>query len=199
LTFLYVQDQANSYRQNVQIFDLERQQAATSITEEIERSILYLYRKERILPDSELFEFVANHWFKSSIMMQKVAKDANILYFHLIQPNQYYPTNRVYSEEEKKIAFSPNNPFKKATELGYPALLIREEMFKNQGVNFFNAVSIFDDAEEIVYIDTCCHYAPAGEQIFSEYVADSILGVLIQNGIKSYRSERLSIPCSQRI
>lgn len=180
LTFLDVQNQAQSYRKNAQIFDLERQKPAANVTEEIERSILYLYRKNQILPDSELFDLTANHWLKSSIMMKKVAEDANILYFHFLQPNQYYPTNRVYSEEEKKIAFSPNNPFKKATELGYPALLKRGEILKNMGVNFFNAVSVLDDAQEIVYIDACCHYAPAGEKIFSEYVADSIVGVLIQ-------------------
>ncbi len=57
-------------------------------------------------------------------------------------------------------------------------LLSKIDNFKQNGVNFFNAVKILDDAKEIVYIDSCCHYTEVGENILSEFVANSIFNFL---------------------
>ncbi|NEQ39682.1 MAG: hypothetical protein F6K40_26895 [Okeania sp. SIO3I5] len=178
LTSIYVQNLATTYRKNVKIFDKERKKAAQEAAGETEASIVYFYAQNPELEESELYQTMAGHWQKASIMMKQIAANNNILYFHVLQPNQYYPTNRVYSETEQKIAFDSDSPFRKATELGYPVLLSKIDNLKQNGVNFFNGVKILDDAKEIVYIDSCCHYAEVGENILSEFVANSIFTTL---------------------
>ncbi len=178
LTSIYVQNLATTYRKNVKIFDSERKKAAQQAAGETEASIVYFYAQSPELEESELYETMAEHWKKTSIMMQQIATNNQILYFHILQPNQYYPTNRVYSETEKKIAFAPDTPFQAATELGYPVLLSNIDDLKDNDVNIFNGVNILDNAQEMVYIDTCCHYTEAGEKILSEYVASSIFNWL---------------------
>ncbi|MEM1170864.1 MAG: hypothetical protein AAGJ08_17740 [Cyanobacteria bacterium P01_H01_bin.35] len=181
LTSIYVQNLAKTYRKNVKIFDKERKKAAQQAAGETEASIVYFYAQNPELEESELYDTMAEHWQKTSIMMQQIAANNNILYFHVLQPNQYYPTNRVYSEAEKKIAFDSDSPFREATELGYPVLLSKIDKLKQNSVNFFNGVKILDDAKEIVYIDSCCHYAEVGENILSEFIANSIFTKLTAN------------------
>ena len=181
LTSIYVQNLATKYRKNVKIFDKERKKAAEQAAGESEASIVYFYAQSPQFKESELYETMAEHWQKTSTMMQQIAVNNNILYFHVLQPNQYYLTNRVYSETEKKIAFDPDSPFREATELGYPVLLSKIDNFKRNGVNFFNGAQILDDTKEIVYIDSCCHYTEVGENILSEFIANSIFTTLTAN------------------
>lgn len=182
LTSIYVQNLATTYRKNVKIFDKERKKAAQQAAGETEASIVYFYAQNPELEESELYDKMAENWQKTSIMMQQIAANNNILYFHVLQPNQYYPTNKVYSEAEKKIAFDSDSPFREATELGYPILLSKIDNLKQNGVNFFNGVKILDDAQEIVYIDSCCHYTQTGENILSEFIANSIFTKLKEEG-----------------
>ncbi|WP_375340821.1 hypothetical protein [Okeania sp. SIO2C9] len=189
LTSIYVQNLATTYRKNVKIFDKERKKAAQQAAGETEASIVYFYAQSPQLEKSELYETMAQHWKKASIMMKQIAANHNILYFHVLQPNQYYPTKRIYSEAEKKIAFDSDTPFKEATELGYPVLLSKIDDLKQNGVNIFNGVNILDNAKEIVYIDSCCHYTKAGENILSEYIANSIFNILAPNQNQSIELE----------
>ncbi|MDJ0556251.1 MAG: hypothetical protein QNJ68_17800 [Microcoleaceae cyanobacterium MO_207.B10] len=179
LTSLYVQNLVSGYRQNVKTFDKERRKASKK--DENQGSIVYFYSQNPELDEPELFGQAANNWVKTSTLMQQIASSNNIAYFHFLQPNQYFPTNRVFSEEEKKVAFSDDTPYQEAVELGYPLLLNKISNLQNNGVNIFNAVNILDNSQEFVYIDSCCHYTEAGEQIFSDFIANSIVGVLTKN------------------
>ncbi|MGD1807860.1 hypothetical protein ACP6PL_20825 [Dapis sp. BLCC M126] len=190
LTSIYVQNLATTYRKNVKIFDKERKKAAQQAAGETEASIVYFYAQNPELEEPELYETMAEHWQKTSIMMQQIAANNNILYFHILQPNQYYPTNRIYSEAENKIAFDSDSPFREATESGYPVLLSKIDNLKQNSVNFFNGVKILDDAKEIVYIDSCCHYTEVGENILSEFVANSIFTTLSAKKKEEVRSKK---------
>ncbi|WP_307785798.1 hypothetical protein [Okeania sp. KiyG1] len=193
LTSIYVQNLASTYRKNVKIFDKERKKAAKQAAGETEASIVYFYAQSPQLEKSELYKIMAEHWKKASIMMKQIAANNNILYFHILQPNQYYPTNRIYSEAEKKIAFDSDTPFKEATELGYPVLLNKIDDLKNNGVNIFNGVNILDNEKEIVYIDSCCHYTKTGENILSEYIANSIFNILAPNQKSKVKSQKSKV------
>ncbi|MGB3508765.1 MAG: hypothetical protein WBA93_05890 [Microcoleaceae cyanobacterium] len=181
LTSLYVQNVVNNYRRNVKIFDKERRRASKK--DENQGSIVYFYAEKTELDEPELFAKAADNWVKTSRLMQQISSSNNILYFHFIQPNQYFPTNRVFSEAEKKVAFSDDTPYQEAVELGYPLVLNKISDLKSNGVNIFNAVNILDNSQESVYIDSCCHYTEAGEQILSDFIADSIVGVLTKTQI----------------
>ena len=92
-----------------------------------------------------------------------------IPYFHVLQPNQYYQTKRVFGEAEKQIAFNQETPYAKSVQIGYPALFKKFPNLEKDNINILNAVNVFDKTKEAVYVDSCCHYNQAGEVIFSDY------------------------------
>lgn len=172
LTSLYIQNLLSNYRKNVMRFDREKEKITS------EGSVIYLNTNTSILKDSVAFEQMASLWAKSSIVIKKVLSPNNVLYFHFLQPNQYYKTKRVFSEEEKKIAFSNDTPYAKSVEIGYPALFTKIKNLHKNNINFFDATKVLDEVKEPVYVDNCCHYNPVGERTFANYVADTIVKVL---------------------
>lgn len=138
-------------------------------------SLVYLKRTEKPLDDPEALERIVELWFNSSLAMNDLLAARRIPYFEFIQPNQYYPTNRQFSEAEKQIAFSENSPFKEGTIKGYPKLLAKVSSLQAAGVKVFNGVTVFDETRDIVYFDNCCHYNDLGDGIFSRYIAQSIV------------------------
>lgn len=130
------------------------------------------------MKDDVAFEQMAQNWAKSSIFMHKVLSASNVPYFHVLQPNQYYQTKRVFSEAEKQIAFNQDTPYAKAVELGYPALFKKFPNLAKNHIDILNGVQVFDNTKDAVYVDSCCHYNQAGEVIFSDYVGSSILELL---------------------
>ena len=173
---LYVEDLVKNYRRDVARFERYRQKPTED--DNTAESVIYFYMQDPILTDAELFPKIANHWAKSSILIHEILKENNIPYFHILQPNQYYPTQRVFSEAEKKVAFSQDSPYQDAVKKGYPLLLKEVNELKANQINFFDGVAILDDTKEPAYIDNCCHYQKIGENILSNFVADSVVNVL---------------------
>lgn len=173
---LYVQELVKNYRRDVARFERYRHQQSED--DNTAESVIYFYMQNPILTDNQLFPKIADHWAQTSILINQTLKANNIPYFHVLQPNQYYPTRRVFSEAEKQVAFSPDSPYQEAVKKGYPLLLKEVEKLKANQVIFFDGISILDDTKEQTYIDNCCHYNPLGENILSNFVADSIINTL---------------------
>ncbi|MGB3264421.1 MAG: hypothetical protein WBA89_10720 [Microcoleus sp.] len=174
LTSVYVQNLVNNYRKDTIAFEKER----TKPQKDDGGSVVYINTNKSVLEDSAAFEQMAQNWAKSSIFMNKVLSASNVPYFHVLQPNQYYQTKRVFGEAEKQIAFNKDTPYAKAVEIGYPALLSKLPNLKKNNVDILNAVNVFDKTKDAVYVDSCCHYNQAGEVVFSNYVGSSILEYL---------------------
>ncbi len=138
-------------------------------------SLIYLKTIKKPLDDAVVYNQIANVWANSSLAMRDLASARGIQYFHFIQPNQYYTTGRAFSEAEKKNAFDENSPFKIGVVKGYPKLLSRISSLQAAGVRVFNAVNVFDQVGDMVYVDNCCHYTSAGNEIFGNYVARTIV------------------------
>ena len=171
LTSVYVQNLVNNYRKDVIAFEKERSKKQ----QDEEGSVIFINKNKSILEDSAAFEQMAWNWAKSSIFMHKVLSASNVPYFHVLQPNQYYQTKRVFGEAEKRIAFNKETPYAKAVELGYPAILSKFPNLQKNNINILNGVKVFDKTKDAVYLDSCCHYNKAGEVVFSNYVGSSIL------------------------
>ncbi|MCD8488962.1 MAG: hypothetical protein LRZ84_20015 [Desertifilum sp.] len=149
-------------------------QTNASDPSEINDSIVFIDRTETVLPDAQLYKEVANLWYNSSLLMKGMASEKGIRYFHFLQPNQYYPTQRVFSSEERKIAILDNHPYGQVVTQGYPLLIEKIDVLRLRQVNTFNAVNIFDSNPEMMYSDNCCHYTEAGNQAFAQYIAEQI-------------------------
>lgn len=181
LTSVYLQNLVNNYRKDVIRFEKERGKTA----EDDGGSAVFINTNQAVLKDDVAFDRMAWNWAKSSIFMNKVLSASNVPYFHVLQPNQYYQTKRVFSEAEKQIAFNKDTPYAKSVELGYPALFEKFRNLEKNNVDILNAVNIFDKTKDIVYVDSCCHYNQTGEVIFSNYIGKSILEKLRKEAPKS--------------
>ncbi|MBD1826341.1 hypothetical protein NDI47_15360 [Microcoleus vaginatus GB1-A2] len=173
LTSVYVQHLVNNYKTDVLKFEEERTKKQKD-----DSSVIYINTNKSVLQDSVAFEEMAGNWAKSSIFMHKVLSASNVPYFHVLQPNQYYETKRVFGEAEKQIAFNKETPYAKSVQIGYPALFKKFPNLEKNNINILNAVNVFDRAKDAVYVDSCCHYNQAGQVIFSDYVGRSILEAL---------------------
>ena len=171
LISVYVQHLVNNYKTDVIKFEKER----TKQQKNDSGSVIYINNNKSVLQDSLAFEEMAWNWAKSSIFMHKVLSASNVPYFHVLQPNQYYQTKKVFGEAEKQIAFSKETPYAKSVQIGYPALFKKFPNLEKNNINILNAVNVFDRTKDAVYVDSCCHYNQAGEVIFSDYVGSSIL------------------------
>jgi hypothetical protein len=134
-------------------------------------SLIHLNRIDKPLDDSAAYEQMANVWANSSLAMKEVLSAKNARYFHFIQPNQYYPTNREFSQEEKKIAIDQGNPIQESVTNAYPRLLSRIDGLRRSGVEVFSAVNAFDEVRDIVYVDNTCHYNERGNEALANYIA----------------------------
>lgn len=169
LISVYVQNLVNNYKTDVIKFEEERTKQQKN------DSVIYINTNKSVLEDSLAYEEMAWNWAKSSIFMHKVLSASNVPYFHILQPNQYYQTKRVFGEAEKQIAFNKETPYAKSVQIGYPALFKKFPNLEKNNINILNAVNVFDRTKEAVYVDSCCHYNQAGEVVFSNYVGSSIL------------------------
>ncbi len=181
LTSVYVQNLVNNYKRDVIKFEKER----TKQQKNDSGSVIYINTNKSVLGDSAAFEKMAWNWAKSSIFMHKVLSASNVPYFHVLQPNQYYQTKRVFGEAEKQIAFNKDTPYAKAVQIGYPALFQKIPNLEKNNINLVNAVNVFDNTKGAVYVDSCCHYNQAGEVVFSNYVGRSILESLRKDKARS--------------
>jgi len=164
----YYQWKLGQYRQALHRFDALEAGPSGS-------SLLFLKPDERELSDPLLFGQIAGHWAKSSVMMDRTLAGEGAVYYHFLQPNQYY-SNKAFSAKEAAQALEQEHPYYSTlVQAGYPYLIERIGMVEAAGVFFFNAVPIFDRETEIVYIDNCCHYNQRGNEILADFIATTIL------------------------
>ena len=164
-------------RYQTEIIKYDEQIARNSSKIDRSNSLVYLNKMSEVLEDKVAFEKVAKNWYESSLTMSQILADRNILYFHFVQPNQYHPTERIYSPEEK-IFIIEDHSYAVGVRKGYPVLLSKINSLQEAKVNIFNTVNIFDEEKEIVYRDACCHYNMVGQTILERYVANSIKTIM---------------------
>jgi hypothetical protein len=116
----------------------------------------------------------ASLWYRASVNMNSVVKGLGGRYFHFLQPNQYF-CRKEFTKEEQETALDEKSAYHLLVTHGYPVLLKAVDALRNGNVNAFNAAGIFDKVKETVFIDTCCHFNRLGNEIFADFIAESIL------------------------
>ena len=175
VTSLRVKQLVNNYQQAIVKYDAE---VKKSNADTANSSIVYIPKADSVLPDRAAFDKMASMWYESSIGMNQILSSRKIKYFHFIQPNQYYPTKRVFTAKEKDIAINKESPYIEGVKKGYPVLLSKVDDLQKARVNVFSAVNILDNTKETVYKDACCHYNSVGEEVLANYISSSIIKVV---------------------
>ena len=175
VTSLRVKQLVNNYQQAIVKYDAE---VKKSNADTANSGIVYVPKADSVLPDRAAFDKMASMWYESSIGMNQILSSRKIKYFHFIQPNQYYPTKRVFTAKEKEIAINKESPYIEGVKKGYPVLLSKIDDLQKARVNVFSAVNILDNTKETVYKDACCHYNSVGEEVLANYISSSIIKVV---------------------
>ena len=109
----------------------------------------------------------ARFWYRSSLLLARLAELAGADYYHFLQPNQYVPGSKPLSPEERELAWSDGAPEKPLVEQGYPLLQEFSRDLQNQGIDYFDLTGIFADHSETLYKDTCCHLNGRGNELLA--------------------------------
>ena len=172
ITSLHLKQLVESYQKQVIGYD---QKVKNSNMKDDKNNIVYIPKAKSVLDDAKAIEKMVATWSESSLMMKQLSAKRKIQYFHFIQPNQYYLTKRVFTEEEKRLYLNPNSPYSDAVKRGYPLLLSKAEDLRKLQLNIFSATNVLDDAKETVYQDACCHYNEIGDDLLGSYISNSII------------------------
>ncbi|MDJ1184444.1 hypothetical protein [Roseofilum casamattae] len=150
----------------------------TETTEFNSSTFFYLNPPDVDTNPENLYRKIAESWASSSLLMHQALVSNDALYFHFLQPNQYYPTERKLSNAEAKQVTSDSQGYGESIRQGYPILIDAIAQLEDNGVHIFNAVDVFDREPKRVYSDDCCHYNELGNKQFSKYIGDRIIETL---------------------
>ena len=135
----------------------------------------YKYGPKRKFTSAEdAYKYFAEIWKNSSIQMYNLAKSNGATYFHFLQPNQYVPNSKTFSNEEIEKYFKPN-AIGAGIRRGYPLLLALSKDLKKDGIEFHDLTMIFKNETETMYSDACCHLNKKGRDVLAHHIGQTIL------------------------
>ena len=121
------------------------------------------------------YEYLTDIWQRSSEMIHRIAANNDMVYIHILQPNQYVEGSKVLSVEENALMKNEDNQWGKFANAGYPNLQRRGAELLKQGIAFYDMSLVFNDVSETLYTDDCCHFNRLGNEILAEKVADALV------------------------
>ena len=123
----------------------------------------------------QLYDDAAAVWERSSVLLDQLARENNMEYYHFLQPNQYVKGSKVLTAEERRTAYLERYNTSQAAIIGYPILIKEGRKLLEKNIKFFDATMVFAKTKETVYVDTCCHYNERGKEVLAAYIMDKIV------------------------
>lgn len=124
--------------------------------------------------EDSLFRDLVAVWRRCSMQMHSVAQGQGIAYFHFLQPNQYDSGSKELTSEELRTAWDPESSFVKSVAIGYPMLRDEGAGLRASGVRFVDLTGVFEDVDQALYVDSCCHFNADGVELLAEVIAEEI-------------------------
>ncbi len=124
-------------------------------------------------PEAAIAESV-RLWSRASELMSRLVEADGGFYFLFVQPNQYFPTERAFTEAERAVAFHEDSPDSELIPPGYRRLEQEVEALRRRGVAAEGLFRQLDGVPEAVYVDDCCHFTDAGQAVLAEAIGRRI-------------------------
>lgn len=126
-------------------------------------------------PGLDIFAYTAERWRDSSAAMADLVRQRGAVYLHVIQPNQWWKAAGEYRpialDHIYRWVIEPVNK-------GYVQFESRMPQLKAAGVDVLDATLLFKgQPDRRVYIDDCCHYTDAGNEMLMEAVARAVADI----------------------
>ena len=142
-------------------------------------------------PD-DLSRIALRVWYRSSVLLAGLSRDAGAEYYHFLQPNQYVPDAKPLSDQELADFYNPQSGAIRAYRDGYPQLLRFGAELRRQGINYYDLTQIFADHPETLYSDDCCHLNARGNELLAASMVRHMAPALRNLG--RYESQREGMP-----
>jgi hypothetical protein len=123
----------------------------------------------------QLYDDAAAVWVRGSVLLDQLARENSMEYYHFLQPNQYVKGSKVLTEEERRTAYLERVKISQSALIGYPILIKHGRKLLEKNIKFFDATMVFAKEKETVYIDICCHYNELGKELLAAYMMDKIV------------------------
>jgi hypothetical protein len=123
----------------------------------------------------QLYDDAAEVWVRSSVLLDQLARENGMEYYHFLQPNQYVQGSKVLTAEEKRTAYLEKVNISQSALIGYPLLINQGRKLLEKNIKFFDATMVYAKEKETVYIDICCHFNERGKEVLAAYMMDKIL------------------------
>jgi hypothetical protein len=91
-----------------------------------------------------------------------------------LQPNQYLPSSKPLSDEEKREFLTSENLSRFVPEL-YPRVRELYSDLESEGIFTLDLTEVFSETQETTYADECCHLNALGRRIVTDEIFDAIL------------------------
>lgn len=119
--------------------------------------------------------YVVNLWTRCSRLMADLARENNIPYLHVLQPNQYAPGAKPLEAEKRAGFWRPDEPFRAVVEAVYPRLAREGQLMARDGLAFINGAELFKAEKRLLYKDDCCHLNKLGDQLLGRAIGQRII------------------------
>ena len=123
--------------------------------------------------DEQRVRLLAENWAHCSLHLNRLCGAIGARYVHALQPNQYVPDSKPYSDEEFADALI-SKTYAEAVAAGYPALQEQSERVRQAGIPFVDLTQVFADVPETIYSDQCCHINRRGYEMIATRLAAEI-------------------------
>ena len=163
-----VSRQANEERARALVAAIEQQKQRGELSFE-EGGIPFDYDDE-----AKSYRYLAMLWKRSSILLSQLAVSNDAAYLHVFQPNQYLEGSKPLSRQERDKFYFPDNGFGPVYRAAYPYFRQQMNALVEAGEWFADASMMFEDEQQTVYSDLCCHFNEHGLRLLAEYIAREI-------------------------
>jgi hypothetical protein len=121
-----------------------------------------------------LYDDLVAIWSRSSRELDTLCRAHGAKYFHFLQPNQYLPGSKPYSDEERELCLRDDSPYLAPVLAGYPRLIAAGRELAASGVAFHDLTRLFQEHGETLYSDDMCHLNARGSELLARAIAAAV-------------------------
>lgn len=122
--------------------------------------------------EAETMAEAARVWSCSSILLDQLARANGIAYLHVLQPNQYLPDSKPFSDEEREAFIRTDSTYGAVAADGYAALFDAAPRIVEAGVDYHDLTRLFAEDGRTLYEDDCCHFNETGRRLLAARIAE---------------------------
>lgn len=150
------------------------EQAMLKLNDSADESFQARGPRRQYASEEEMYQDLVVVWQRCSEQMHLLCTGLGIEYHHFLQPNQYLPGSKPLGPEERRRAWRVHHPYRPSVEQGYPMLRAAGARLQQRGVAFYDFSMLFEEEEETLYEDACCHLNQQGRMLVAAAIASIV-------------------------